>query len=110
MSHRISISDEVYDYLLGTVEDDHITNADMSEDHDQIGRIIAHRPSFSEVIEHMIEDREEGSKHAESRKIEERLDALEVWQAKIENGIALTEKERNERIDRMLNGLIPSEG
>lgn len=58
MTHRIRVSDEVYDYLVGMIEDEHVSNTDMSEEHDQNGNAIAHRPTFSEVIEHLIEGRE----------------------------------------------------
>lgn len=56
--HRITISDEVHDYLKGMIEDEHISNGDMSEERNAEGYTVAHRPSFSEVISHLIEDRE----------------------------------------------------
>lgn len=58
MSHRITISDDVYEYLQGMIEDEHISNTDMSGELTASGEIAAHRPSFSEVISHLIEDRE----------------------------------------------------
>ena len=59
MKHRILVSDDVYEYLKLVVEDEHVANTDMSEERDSEGNIKAHRPTFSEVIEHLIEDREE---------------------------------------------------
>jgi predicted CopG family antitoxin len=56
--HRITISDEVYDYLKSMIEDEHISNGDMSEERNANGETVAHRPTFSEVIGHLIEDRE----------------------------------------------------
>jgi predicted CopG family antitoxin len=56
--HTIRITDEVYDYLKGMIEDEHIANADMDGIMMEDGRIGAHRPTFSEVISHLIEDRE----------------------------------------------------
>lgn len=56
--HTISVSDEVYDYLKGMIEDEHITNADNDGQLMSDGRMGAHRPTFSEVISHLIEDRE----------------------------------------------------
>lgn len=58
MSHRITVSDDVYEYLKLTIEDEHVANTDMSEERDAEGNIRAHRPTFSEVIEHLIEDRD----------------------------------------------------
>jgi predicted CopG family antitoxin len=55
--HRITISDDAYDYLKGMIEDEHISNGDMSEERNADGYMVAHRPTFSEVIEHLIEDR-----------------------------------------------------
>lgn len=57
-THTINVSDEVYEYLKGMIDDEHINNADTSDEHDADGRTIAHRPTFSEVISHLIEDRE----------------------------------------------------
>jgi predicted CopG family antitoxin len=57
-SHRITISDEVYDYLKGMIDDEHAENGNMSEEHNVNGETIACRPTFSAVISHLIEDRE----------------------------------------------------
>lgn len=57
-THTISVSDEVYDYLKGMIEDEHIANADNDGQLMPDGRMGAHRPTFSEVISHLIEDRE----------------------------------------------------
>ncbi len=59
MKHRIAVSDDVYDYLKGMIEDEFISNGDMSEERNQEGETVAHKPTFSEVISHLIEDREE---------------------------------------------------
>lgn len=56
--HSINVSDEVYDYLKGMIEDEHIANADNGGQLMPDGRMGAHRPTFSEVISHLIEDRE----------------------------------------------------
>jgi len=56
--HSIRISDKVYEYLRGMIDDEHIFNGDMSEDMNENGDRVAYRPTFSEVIEHLIEDRE----------------------------------------------------
>ena len=56
--HTIRVSDDVYDYLKDTIETEHAPNTDMSEERNQNGETVAHRPTFSEVIEHLIEDRE----------------------------------------------------
>ena len=58
MSHRITISDDVYYYLRDMIDDEHAANTDHSEERNANGQTKAHRPSFSEVISHMIEDRE----------------------------------------------------
>ena len=57
-THTINVSNEVYEYLKGMIDDEHINNADASDEHDADGRTIAYRPTFSEVISHLIEDRE----------------------------------------------------
>ena len=44
-THTINVSDEVYDYLKGMIED-----AETSDE--------PYKPTFSEVISHLIEDRE----------------------------------------------------
>ena len=54
----INVSEEVYDYLKGMVDDEHVSNSDDSEERNTNGETVAHRPSFSEVISHLIEDRE----------------------------------------------------
>jgi predicted CopG family antitoxin len=51
LGHSIAVTDDVYDYLKDMIETEHVQNTDMSED-------LAHRPTFSEVISHLIEDRE----------------------------------------------------
>ena len=56
--HRITVSDDVYAYLKSMIDDEHVANADMSEVRAQDGNIKAYRPTFSEVIDHMIQDRE----------------------------------------------------
>ena len=56
--HSIAISEEVYDYLNGMIDDEHVSNSDDSEERNANGETVAHRPSFSEVISHLIEDRE----------------------------------------------------
>jgi predicted CopG family antitoxin len=56
--HSIAVSEEVYDYLKGMIDDEHVSNSDDSEERNANGEIVAHRPSFSEVISHLIEDRE----------------------------------------------------
>jgi hypothetical protein len=58
LKHTIQVDDYVYNYLKNMIEDEHIQNADMSEERNADGYIVAHRPTFSEVIEHLIEDRE----------------------------------------------------
>ncbi len=60
--HRIVVSDEVYEHLKGIIEDEHVSNGDMSEERNESGETIAHRPTFSEVIEHMIQDKEDNEK------------------------------------------------
>jgi predicted CopG family antitoxin len=54
----IKVSDEVYDYLKGMVDDEHISNSDSSPELNENGETCAYRPTFSEVIGHLIEDRE----------------------------------------------------
>ena len=54
----IKVSDEVYDYLKGMIDDEHVANSDDSEERNANGETVAHRPSFSEIISHLIEDRE----------------------------------------------------
>ena len=56
--HSIAVSEEVYDYLKGMIDDEHVSNSDDSEERNANGETVAHRPSFSEVISHLIEDRE----------------------------------------------------
>ena len=56
--HRITVSDDVYDYLKGMIDDEHIENGNMSEEHNENGDMMAYRPTFSDVISHLIEDRE----------------------------------------------------
>ena len=56
--HTINVSDEVYDYLKDMIEDEHIANSDNDGQLMPDGRMGAHRPTFSEVISHLIEDRE----------------------------------------------------
>lgn len=56
--HSIKVTDDVYDYLKDMIETGHVQNTDMSEEHNENGETIAHRPTFSEVISHLIEDRE----------------------------------------------------
>ena len=58
MSHRITVSDDIYDYLQGMIDDDHVANGDMSGEVLENGDVAAYRPTFSEVIGHLIEDRE----------------------------------------------------
>jgi predicted CopG family antitoxin len=60
MTHTIAVSDEVYDYLRGMIDDEWVENTNQSEETDDNGLPIAYRPTFSEVIAHLIEDREEG--------------------------------------------------
>jgi predicted CopG family antitoxin len=54
--HRITVSDEVYEHLKSMIEDEHVWNTDMSEEHNENGGTIAHRPTFSEVIGRLIEE------------------------------------------------------
>ena len=56
--HTINVSGEVYDYLKGMIDDEFVTNGDMSEETNERGEKVAHKPTFSEVISHLIEDRE----------------------------------------------------
>ena len=56
--HTINVSDDVYDYLRGMIDDEHIANGDMSGEVSENGEVAAHRPTFSEVIGYLIEDRE----------------------------------------------------
>ncbi|MHB8118617.1 MAG: hypothetical protein ACYDHX_07830 [Methanothrix sp.] len=56
--HTIRVTDDVYEYLKGMIKDELIENTNMSEEHNQNGDTVAHCPTFSEVISHMIEDRE----------------------------------------------------
>ena len=58
MKHSIQVSDDVYDYLKGMIEDEHVENGNNSAELTERGGFAAHRPTFSEVIEHLIEDRE----------------------------------------------------
>jgi predicted CopG family antitoxin len=58
MPHRIIVSDDVYEYLKGMIDDEHIQNGDMSEERNAREETIAHRPTFSEVVQHLIDDRE----------------------------------------------------
>ena len=57
--HSIQVSDDVYDYLKGMIDDEHVENGNDSAELREDGEFAAHRPTFSEVIEHLIEDREE---------------------------------------------------
>ena len=66
MKHRILVSDEVYEYLKLTIDDEHVANTDMSGEIDSSGNIRGYRPTFSEVIEHLIEDREESWRRKQS--------------------------------------------
>ena len=54
----IKVSDEVYDYLKGMIDDEHVANGDSSPEINENGEACAYRPTFSEVISHLIEDRE----------------------------------------------------
>ena len=54
----IKVSDEVYDYLKGMIDDEHVANVDSSPEINENGEACAYRPTFSEVISHLIEDRE----------------------------------------------------
>jgi predicted CopG family antitoxin len=58
--HRIEISDNAYEYLKGMIDDEHIENGNMSEERDENGNTLAYKPTFSEVIGHLIEERETG--------------------------------------------------
>jgi predicted CopG family antitoxin len=58
MMHSIKVSDEVYDYLKGMIEDEHMANADNNGTMMEDGLMGAYRPTFSEVISYLIEDRE----------------------------------------------------
>jgi len=60
MIHTIKVTDDVYEYLRGMIDDEFIANGDMSDERDEYGNAIAHRPTFSEVISHLIEDRGAG--------------------------------------------------
>ena len=55
---RITVSDDVYEYLKSMIEDEHVANFDMSAEMNENGDMVAHRPTFSEVIDHLIQDRE----------------------------------------------------
>jgi predicted CopG family antitoxin len=57
--HTISVSDDVYAYLKDMIDTEHAQNMDMSEEHNETGDTVAHRPTFSEVVSHLIEDRDE---------------------------------------------------
>lgn len=59
MKHTIQVNDYVYEYLKSMIEDEHVQNTDMSEDRNENMDTIARRPTFSEVIEHLIEDKED---------------------------------------------------
>jgi len=72
--HSIAVSEEVYDYLKGMIDDEHVSNSDDSEERNANGETVAHRPSFSEVISHLIEDRE--SEPRVWQITEERVEAL----------------------------------
>jgi len=54
----IKVSEEVHDYLKCMIDDEQVSNSDDSEERNANGETVAHRPSFSEVIGHLIEDRE----------------------------------------------------
>ena len=56
--HQIRVSDDVYDYLKEMIDDEHEDNSNMSDERNANGETVAHRPSFSDVISHLIEDRE----------------------------------------------------
>jgi len=56
--HTIHVSDDVYDYLKGMIVDELIENGNNSEEINGNGETVAHRPTFSDVIGHLIEDRE----------------------------------------------------
>ena len=56
--HQIRVSDDVYRYLKDMIEGEHIENGDMSGELNDRGEYAAYRPTFSEVISHLIEDRE----------------------------------------------------
>ena len=58
MMHNIRVKDHVYEYLKGMIEDEFIENGNNSEEKNENMETIAYRPTFSEVIEHLIEDRE----------------------------------------------------
>lgn len=57
-NHQIRVSDDVYRYLKDMIEGEHIENGDMSGELNDRGEYAAYRPTFSEVISHLIEDRE----------------------------------------------------
>jgi hypothetical protein len=56
---RITISDEAHEYLKGMIEDELISNGDMSEEKDESGNTMAYKPTFAYVVDSLIVDREE---------------------------------------------------
>jgi hypothetical protein len=99
--HRITISDEVYEYLKGMIEDEHIENGNMSEEMNDNGEQVAYRPTFSEVVGHLIEDREEAAKaYKESQEIRDiildanlglakKIDEIEAKNKKLEDALVI---------------------
>jgi predicted CopG family antitoxin len=79
--HRIVVSDDVYDHLKGMINDEHVSNGDMSEERNEAGETIAHKPTFSEVIDHLIQDNEDNYKKINVLETELRVvrEARDEW-------------------------------